>query len=128
MAARLVLIKSKSLLPKDNDSEDLEEELRKEIIDYKIYKELAYKLKGIYSNKIYVREPLEYEVKYTYKNKHNVNKIYIALINAVGKNKSKLPPPKEAFSKIIERKVVPIPDRIKAVSYTHLTLPTKRIV
>lgn len=50
MASTLLYLKSKTLLPKDNDEEEelTEEELLQRIIDYKKYKEISKKLKDQY--------------------------------------------------------------------------------
>ena len=52
MASMLILIKSKSLLPKeaDNEEEISEEELLRRIIEYKKYKEITKKLREMYEN------------------------------------------------------------------------------
>ena len=50
MASALIYLKSKSLLPKENDDEEelSEEELLRRIIEYKKYKEISTKIRELF--------------------------------------------------------------------------------
>ena len=114
MAARLVYIKTVSLLPVHEEAEKLVEELRGELTEYQDCKlvaaELAKNAKGF---DYYCRTPEEIEADMTYTRIHEPAKIYKAYIEAVGKGKRRLPPPIEAFSGIVAHKIVSVGSRIE---------------
>lgn len=113
MAARLVYIKTVSLLPVHEEADKLAEELRGELSDYldcrMVAEKLSQKAKGF---DYYCRTPQEFEADMTYTRIHEPVEIYKAYLSAVGKGKRKLPPPIEAFSGIIARKIVSVTSRI----------------
>lgn len=95
MASALIYLKSKSLLPKENDDEEelSEEELLRRIIEYKKYKDAVVKFKNnfeMYSNRIYkAPEEMELpkqELKVEYDDKI-IPKVYEKIVNS---NKEKL--------------------------------------
>ena len=61
------------------------------------------------------REPQELEVDMTYTRLHEPSELYKAYMAAVGKGKRKLPPPVEAFSGIIARKIVSVSSRFSYI-------------
>ncbi len=113
MAARLLYIKTVSLLPVHEEAEKLVEELRGELTEYQDCKLVAGKLsdqaKGF---EFYSREPEEIEVDMTYTRIHEPFEIFKAYMSAVGKGKRKLPPPIEAFKGIVAHKIVSVSSRI----------------
>ncbi len=113
MAARLLYIKTVSLLPVHEEAEKLVEELRGELTEYQDCKLVAGKLqiqaKGF---EFYSREPEEFEVDMTYTRIHEPFEIFKAYMSAVGKGKRKLPPPIEAFRGIVAHKIVSVSSRI----------------
>ncbi len=116
MAARLVYIKTVSLLPVHDEADRLTEELRGELTEYRDCQLVA----GILSQQAngfgYMsRAPQKFEPEMTYTRKHEPYEIYRAFINAVGKGKRRLPPPIEAFSGIIAHKIVSVASRISVV-------------
>lgn len=122
MAARLVHIKSVMLLPKhDEDVEELKKQLSGELIEYSIIKEISAELGTSYiGDDIFVRSPEELPIDYTYKNIHPISLIYDSMINAMGKNQNKIPPPEHSFDKIVRRKVVSVNSRIVFIlRYLH---------
>lgn len=116
MAARLVYIKTVSLLPVHDEADKLTEELRGELTEYldcqMIAGKLSLKAKGF---DYFYRQPQEIEEDMTYNRLHETVEIYKAYLSAVGKGKRKLPPPIESFSGIIARKIVSVSSRITAI-------------
>jgi len=116
MAARLVYIKTVSLLPVHEEADKLTEELRGELSEYLdcqiIAGKLSQKAKGF---DFYSRIPQEFEEDMTYKRLHEPVELYKAYISAVGKGKRRLPPPIEAFSGIVARKIVSVTSMISFI-------------
>ena len=116
MAARLIYIKTVSLLPKQEEAEKLVEELRGELIEYRDCKYIAGKLRESEKGFDYgCKEPEEIEADLTYTRIHEPYDIYKAYINAVGKGLRRLPPPVEAFSGIVAHKIVSVTSRIRVI-------------
>lgn len=131
MASRLVYIKSVMLLPKyEEEAQELKRELQGQLIEYQQCREAAAKLSVIYSFDTFIRQPSPVEYDLTYNRIHPPMDIAKAYTTAVGRGKRKLPPPKEAFSGIVERKIISVNSRIirvmrrlwrkKNVSYSAL--------
>lgn len=112
MAARLVYIKTVSLLPKHEKSEELKKELSGELIEYQECKKVAQILSENISFDSFTREPAEIDYDMSYKNNHSLKEIYNAYLNVVGRNERKLPVRREEFSAIVSRKIVSVSSRI----------------
>ncbi|WMJ22235.1 segregation/condensation protein A [Paludicola sp. MB14-C6] len=113
MAARLVYIKTLSLLPKHDEGEELKKELEGQLLEYQLAKAMAGKLEELNrGGLLFIRELQEIEVDKTYHRKHNKQELLDAYIIAIGKAKRKLPPPKTAFSGIVSRRMVSVESRI----------------
>ena len=113
MAARLVYIKTVSLLPVHEEAEQLTQELRGELLAYQDCKILAGKLeKQANGFGYFERKPVQFPVDMTYTRSHEPFEVYRAFISAVGKGKRRLPPPVEAFSKIVAHRIVSVASRI----------------
>ena len=113
MAARLVYIKTVSLLPVHEEAEELAQQLRGELLAYQDCKILAGKLeKQANGFGYFERQPEQFPVDMTYTRVHEPNAIYRAYISAVGKGKRRLPPPVEAFSRIVAHRIVSVASRI----------------
>ena len=116
MAARLLYIKTVSLLPVHEEAEKLVEELRGELTEYQDCKLVAGKLQNQAKGfDFYSRPPEEIEVDMTYTRIHEPAEIFKAYIAAVGKGKRKLPPPIEAFRGIVAHKIVSVASRISFI-------------
>lgn len=116
MAARLLYIKTVSLLPVHEEAEKLVEELRGELTEYQDCKMVAGKLQNQAKGfDFYSRPPEEIEVDMTYTRIHEPFEIFKAYIAAVGKGKRKLPPPIEAFRGIVAHKIVSVSSRISFI-------------
>ena len=116
MAARLLYIKTVSLVPVHEEAEKLVEELRGELTEYQDCKMVAGKLQNQAKGfDFYTRVPEEIEVDMTYTRTHEPFEIFKAYMAAVGKGKRRLPPPIEAFRGIVAHKIVSVASRISFV-------------
>ncbi len=76
MAARLIYIKTVSLLPKPQSAEEIKKELQGALIEYSLCKKAAERLKEQFcGNDTFVREPLKLELDSEYKLKHSPDKL-----------------------------------------------------
>lgn len=112
MAARLVHIKTVSLLPKHKESEELKKELSGELIEYQECKKVAQILLDNISFDSFTRKPADIDYDMSYRRNHSLKEIYNAYLNVVGKNERKLPVKREEFSVIVSRKIVSVSSRI----------------
>lgn len=112
MAARLVHIKSVSLLPKHEEADELKAELTGQLLEYQECKQVAQMLAQLISFDTFVRSPMQVDFDMTYQRRHQPAEILSAYLNAAGKKQRKLPPPPEAFSGIVTRKIVSVASRI----------------
>lgn len=112
MAARLVYIKTISLLPKHEETEELKRELTGQLLEYQECKRIAAVMSEMISYDRFVREPEEFEIDMTYTGHHSSKLMYEAYLSAVGRGKRKLPPPPQVFSGIVARKIVSVNSRI----------------
>ncbi|MGN0452584.1 MAG: segregation and condensation protein A [Ruminococcus sp.] len=113
MASRLVYIKSVMLLPKyEEEAEKLKEELQGQLIEYQLCREVAAKLAPMVSFDRFTRNPSPVEFDLTYNRLHPPEDISKAYVAAVGRGKRKLPPSREAFSGIVEKKIISVNSRI----------------
>lgn len=115
MASRLVYIKSVSLLPKHEEAEELKKELEGQLLEYQECRKMAFQISKMVTYDIYTKAPSNIKFDMTYTRKHNTNDIARAFVMAVGRGKNKLPPPREAFSGIVERKIVSVGSRVVCV-------------
>lgn len=112
MASRLVYIKSVSLLPKHEEAEELKKELEGQLLEYQECRKIAAQLEKMATYDIYTKAPSKVKFDMTYTRKHPPEDIAKAFLSAVGRGKNKLPPPREAFSGIVERKIVSVSSRV----------------
>lgn len=116
MAARLVYIKSVSLLPVHEEAEQLERELKGELLEYQDCKRVAAQLHEMARGFDYIgraQEPFEPDMTYT--RLHEASELYKAYYSAVGKGRRRLPPPVEAFSGIVAHRIVSVASRISFI-------------
>jgi segregation and condensation protein A len=111
MAARLIHIKSQMLLPKENEN-NLKNELENQLIEYRIYKNIAIGFRNTYSFDSIVKIPEPIPFDRTYHRLHEKEDLVSAYISAVGKGKRYAPPPKSKFDGIVKNKVVSITSQI----------------
>lgn len=116
MAARLIYIKTVSLLPKHEEAEKLKTELTGELIEYRDCKLMAEKLsKQTDGFNRFVREPQPGYINYDYERFHEGEELLNAYISAAGKAQRKLPPPVDSFKAIVARKFVNVASKINTV-------------
>ena len=115
MAARLIYIKTVSLLPKPEEAEVLKEELQGRIIEYSICKQLASKLRESYLvNGVFVRDELVLEEgSKAYENEHSAQELVEALLLA-GKKKITPEPAVKVrdFERIVSHKIYSVTAKI----------------
>lgn len=113
MAARLVYIKTLSLLPVHEEGDELKKELEGQLLEYRLCKLMAERLRQRWrGDLLFLREPLQLPVDKTYRRTHAPSVLLEAYLAAVGKAKRKLPPPRTAFSGIVSRRMVSVESRI----------------
>lgn len=116
MAARLIYIKTVSLLPKHEEAEKLKSELTGELIEYRDCKIMAEKLsKQTDGFNRFVREPQPGWVNYDYERFHESEELLNAYISAAGRAQRKLPPPMDSFKAIVARTFVNVATKINTV-------------
>lgn len=116
MAARLIYIKTVSLLPRHEEAEVLKKELTGELIEYRDCKLMAEKL----SNQTdgfgrFVRQPQSGWVNYDYERFHEPDELLDAYINVAGKAQRRLPPPIDSFKVIVAKKFVNVASKVRTV-------------
>lgn len=113
MAARLVYIKTVSLLPADPQAQELKQELTGELLEYRDCKLMAQKLSEQTDGFLrFTREAEAFPIDYTYSRLHEPDELYRAYLAAAGRGRRFIPPPAEAFSGIVSRKIVSVGSRI----------------
>lgn len=116
MAARLIYIKTVSLLPRHEEAEILKKELTGELIDYRDCKILAKKLSQQTEGfGRHVRQAQGGWVNYDYERFHEGEELMNAYINAAGKAQRRLPPPIDSFKGIVARKFVNVASKVRTV-------------
>ncbi len=116
MAARLVYIKSVSLLPVHEEADELKKELTGELIEYRDCKEMAGKIAETANGFDYFyRQTMKIETSRKYERLHDSSDLMRSYLMALGKGKRKMPPPIEAFTAIVSKKVVSVSSRISGI-------------
>jgi segregation and condensation protein A len=117
MAARLVYIKTVSLLPVYEDAEEQKNLLTAELIEYQECKLLAQKLSSMTTGFDYVVRALPEDVEpdLTYKRLHEPSELLKAYSAVVGKKLRKLPPPLDSFKTIVAKKIVSVGSKIETI-------------
>ena len=113
MAARLIYIKTVSLLPRHEEAETLKKELTGELIEYRdcklMAKELSQHTDGFDR---FVRQPQGGWVNYDYERFHEGEELLDAYINVAQR---RLPPPIDSFKGIVARKFVNVASKVRTV-------------
>lgn len=113
MASRLVYIKSVSLLPKDEESEELKDKLSGELIEYRTVKLLSAELSKIADGfGKFIRQPTMPSVDQTYLLTHDRQVLSHWYLAAVGRGQRRLPPPATAFEPLVKKPVIPVSAKI----------------
>ena len=113
MAARLVHIKSVSLLPKKEEEAALKQELTGQLLEYQQCKEAAMRLREQFSLDGIVRAQADIPADLTYKRHHKPQDLLSAYLSMLGKKKPPEPQkPEDTISKLITRRVVSVASQI----------------
>ena len=113
MAARLVHIKSVSLLPKKEEEAALKQELTGQLLEYQQCKEAAMRLRERFSLDSIVRAQADIPADLTYKRHHKPQELLFAYLSMLGKKKPPEPQkPEDTISKLITRRVVSVASQI----------------
>ncbi len=116
MAARLVYIKTVSLLPVYEEGDKLRKELSGELIEYAECKRIAQLLSGNTKGFDCIGRPQEeYEADMTYTRVHESLELLNAYMRVVGKRLRKIPPPLDSFKVIVQKKIVSVSSKIKNI-------------
>lgn len=113
MAARLVHIKSVSLLPKKEEEAALKQELTGQLLEYQQCKQAAMRLRERFSLDGIVRAQADIPADLTYKRHHKPQELLSAYLSMLGKKKPPEPQkPEDTISKLITRRVVSVASQI----------------
>ena len=113
LAARLVHIKSVSLLPKKEEEAALKQELTGQLLEYQQCKEAAMRLRERFSLDGIVRAQADIPADLTYKRHHKPQELLSAYLSMLGKKKPPEPQkPEDTISKLITRRVVSVASQI----------------
>lgn len=113
MAARLVHIKSVSLLPKKEEEAALKQELTGQLLEYQQCKEAAMRLRERFSLDGIVRAQADIPADLTYKRHHKPQELLSAYLSMLGKKKPPEPQkPEDTISKLITRRVISVASQI----------------
>lgn len=117
MAARLIYIKTVSLLPRKEEAETLKKELEGRLIEYSLCKAAAVLMREKYLGDAYsVRKPMKIETDSTYSHHHDPAELLRAY-GGMEIKKDKKPPElaPSAFSKLVSKKFVSVSSKIVTV-------------
>lgn len=113
MAARLIYIKTCSLLPQDEEAEELKKELQGRIIEYSLCKMAAERLKQNYvGGDVFVREPVRLPVDKTYTGERDPEALLEAYLGLSEKSRNSKPLKADMFEPIVSRKIVSVTSKI----------------
>lgn len=127
MAARLVYLKTVSLLPVHEEADELKRELTGELIEYRDCKLMAEKLSQRTDGfDHFVREPMKIETDSTYTRVHDGAELLRAYLAAAGRKLRNLPPPIEAFREIVAKKIVSVGSKIRSIYKKFASVGSKR--
>ena len=113
MAARLVYLKTVSLLPRHEEAEELRDQLAGELLEYEAVKAAARNL-GQHTEGFdrLIRPPAELPKDQTYSRLHHKEELLSHYLEAVGRGLRRLPPPVSSFSGIVQRRIISVSSKI----------------
>ena len=116
MAARLIHIKSLSLLPVHEEGEQLRRELSGELIEYAACKKAAEALSmqtAGFNTQTRLPEPIESDMTYT--RVHDPIELLNAYVRVMGKKLRMLPPKFDVFRPLVQKRIVSVAEKIRSV-------------
>ncbi len=113
MAARLVYIKTCSLLPKAEEAQQLKKELEGELIEYSVCKAAAARLKSrcVYGE-VFVRPPEKLPINKVFTGVMPPESLLQAYMGMTAKARRLRPPRAEQFSPIVAKRIVTVTSKI----------------
>lgn len=113
MAARLIYIKTVSLLPKLEEAQELKKELEGRLIEYSMCKMAAKMLSEKYiGGESFVREPMKLEVDKTYNVMHEPSVLKDAYMGVFARAQRTQPIKASVFEPIVSRRIVSVTSKI----------------
>lgn len=113
MAARLIYIKTVSLLPAQEEAQQLKKELVGTLIEYSLCKKAATILNKQYiGSEIFVRKIAKIDIDMTYNCMHDSLELAEAYEGLSMRAKNNLPPSASVFTPIISKKIVSVTSKI----------------
>ena len=123
MAARLIYIKTCSLLPKAEEAEELKKELEGELIEYSMCKEAAARLRELcIFGDVFVRPPEKLPVNKVFTGTIDPKKLVDAYLGMSAKARSMKPVRAEQFDPIVTSRIVTVTSKIVHVLKMLYTL------
>lgn len=113
MAARLILIKTLSLLPRHEEALEMKRELQGRLIEYSICKQAAARLRESYKGDvIFVKKPSEISVSKTYTLLHDPGDLLAAYFGISGKKLRNTSVSASVFKPIVSKRIVSVSSKI----------------
>lgn len=113
MAARLILIKTLSLLPKHEEAVEMKQELQGRLIEYSICKQAAARLRECYKGDvIYVKKPSEIKIVKTYTLTHSPDDLLAAYFGISSQRLRNSPVQASVFKPIVSKRIVSVSSKI----------------
>lgn len=113
MAARLIYIKTCSLLPQDDEAKELKKELEGRIIEYSLCKMAAERLRENYvGGDVFVREPVKLPVNKTFTGEKEPVTLLNAYMGMSEKSRNAKPLKADMFEPIVSHKIVSVTSKI----------------
>lgn len=113
MAARLILIKTLSLLPKHEEAAEMKRELQGRLIEYSLCKQAAARLRENYrGDVIYVKKPSELKIVKTYTQTHSPEDLLSAYFGISSQKIRNNPIQASVFRPIVSKRIVSVYSKI----------------
>lgn len=113
MAARLIYIKTVSLLPAKEEAEELKRELEGKLIEYSLCKAAAQELRELYvGGVVFVRPPMPFESDSTYTFSHDPMVLLESYKNFSVKEQERKPLAANTFSQLVSKRFVSVTSKI----------------
>ncbi len=113
MAARLVYIKTVSLLPQQNEATELKKELEGRLIEYSLCKKAAEVLKSNYiGGDIFVRKQMKIDIDRRYAVMHEPSDLIIAFNGISIRDRNNIPIKAAVFTPIVSKRIVSVTSKI----------------
>ncbi|MBP0959460.1 MAG: segregation/condensation protein A [Oscillospiraceae bacterium] len=113
MAARLIYIKTVSLLPKHDEADVMKKELEGRLIEHSLCKRAAEILSKRYcGDDVFVRQPLKIDFDNTYRITHEKEELFDAWMGINIKKEDAAPVKIQSFGKIVSKRMVSVTSKI----------------